>query len=510
MKAGKIVRNPVDEAHRLSRSGDLTGALGVLETARATAPFDADILLSIADIADRIGMRDAAETCLREALAVAPGEARAAAHLGRILSDSGRTEEAIALLRAATMAAPERPELWLALANVMRALSRWDEAEHFFAEALRLKPGSIAARAGLADIRFDRGDVGTAIEDYTSALKLAPKNAQLRFNRAVACLHLGQTANGWRDYEWRLKLDGQEIERRLGGGARLRRWDGGPLRGKGLVICGEQGIGDQIFFASGLAAARELGGDGAYFAEADERLLPLLRRSFTDIHFHPFTPQRQDGTIRADYDWTQTANPAKLFIELASLPLLQEKAGAPFPAVALKTDADEASLWRGWLQATGPRPKIGLCWRSGKTGGLRPVHFASPEHWAAFIGGIDADFVSLQYDPLPGEIKHLAAAAGRPVHEPPGLDQRHEIDRLAALTGELDMVVSAPTAVAALAAAVNVTTLKITALGSWTGLGKPVEPFRPSARIIQPRALGDWPDAFRAAAAIVRERIAGL
>ena len=52
---------------------------------------------------------------------------------------------------------------------------------------------------------------------------------------------------------------------------------------------------------------------------------------------------------------------------------------------------------------------------------------------------------------------------GAVIHEPPGLYQRDELDRLAALISELDIVVSVDTSVCSMAAACGVRTIRLEA-----------------------------------------------
>jgi ADP-heptose:LPS heptosyltransferase len=162
----------------------------------------------------------------------------------------------------------------------------------------------------------------------------------------------------------------------------------------------------------------------------------------------------------------------------------------------LRADANEAIEWANWLSSLGEKPKTGLCWRSGKTSGLRSAQYAPLDAWAKFIRSLDATFVCTQYDATTEEIAALQAKSGAKLHIPPALDQKNEIDRTAALLSSLDFVVSAPTAVASLSGALGVPTLKVLHDKSWTSLGKDSEPFMPSVRCLKPSKPGDWSDVF--------------
>jgi hypothetical protein len=60
----------------------------------------------------------------------------------------------------------------------------------------------------------------------------------------------------------------------------------------------------------------------------------------------------------------------------------------------------------------------------------------------------------------------------------------------------LDAVVTAPTAVAWMAAGAGVPTFKMLYDTSWTALGEPCEPFAPSCVCVMPQVRGDWADTF--------------
>lgn len=495
--------NPVRAADALMRAGRLKEALALLDGARVKDPANAEIVLGLARVARRLAMPEAASRCAAAALELAPDSIEAAVEHAIALRAMSRHGDAVEMLRAHLSQRPEQPELWLALANTVREQGDLAAAETFLHEVLRLNPQSAEARANLADLLFDRGETGAALALYAEAVKRAPGNAQLRFNRALALLNSGDLKAGWRDYEARLGIEDRRIERRFPGRAPAR-WDGSPRRGRSLLVMAEQGLGDQIFFASLIPQVNERG-DGPLLLECEPRLVPLFARSFAPASVHACRPVSDGGQIHVDYDWLEGAGGAALSIELASLGRILKPALDAIPEVyaPLIADAGETETWRRWLLTLGSKPKIGICWRSGKGGGLRDLQYAPLLMWRDFLAGIDADFVMCQYGERAEEIAALNAS-GRKIHIPPGLDQRSEIDRLAGLLSSLDAVVSAPTAVAMLAAAVGTPTIKLTYSGAWTSFGCAREPLLPAANVIRPARAGDWEDAFRQARAMLR------
>jgi len=487
--------DPVRAADALARAGRLEDALELLDGARTKDPTNADIVLGLARVARRMSMPEAASRCAAAALDLAPEKIEAVVEHSIALRSLGEHTEAVELLRAHIGRCPERAELWLALANTVHEQGEIAAAEEFLREALRLNPRSAEARANLADILFDRGEAASALELYAEAIKRAPRHAQMRFNRALALLYSGDLKAGWRDYEARLEIEDRRIERRFAGKSPTR-WDGGPRRARSLLVMAEQGLGDQIFFASLVPKLIERD-EGPLIVECEPRLVALFARSFAPARVHACRPLREGGRIHVDYDWLEDAGGADLSIELASLARLLKPELGTVPEIyaPLVADPEEAETWRRWLAGLSTKPKVGVCWRSGKRGGLRDLQYAALSHWRALLEGTDAEFILCQYDDHAEEITELEAS-GRKLHIPPRIDQKQEIDRLAALLSSLDAVVSAPTVVAMLAAAVGTPTIKLTYSGSWTTLGHTREPFLPASEVIRPTRAGDWAEAF--------------
>lgn len=95
------------------------------------------------------------------------------------------------------------------------------------------------------------------------------------WNLAIALLANGQWEEAWDEYEWGLK--GHEIRARRYIGE-YPWWDGSP--GKTVLIYGEQGLGDEIMFASML---REASKNNTIILECHQRLETLFKKAFPQI-----------------------------------------------------------------------------------------------------------------------------------------------------------------------------------------------------------------------------------
>jgi tetratricopeptide (TPR) repeat protein len=492
----RLPNDPYEAGLALAARGRHGDALSRFEEALQKRPNDGRVLFALGNTARAIGHGAAAENFFRRVLAADPDRIEALVNLGNLLRETGRCEEAIALLKPAIERVPQAAELWLTIGSACRELGDSERATLFYREALRLQPDYPPALGNLADVLADDGQVDEALACYNRVLKREPHNAQARLNRAILYLLRGDLKHGWRDYEYRLKL-AKSLHYTHG----LPVWEGKKWRkGARLLVTVEQGLGDQIAFASVFAdlAALARRHNGHVLAEVEPRLVTLFARSLPDISFYPCNIEARGGVKTARYDWLAAAGGADMAIPQASLPAILRRSREDFPSTEryLVPDAKGRAAWRSWLAAQGPAPYIGICWRSGSVQGLRALQYAPLAAWAEFGRAAPGTLITLQYDARAEEIAELSRTSGRSIHVPPELDQKQEIDRTAAMIAGLDAAVSAPTAVSWIAAALGVPTYKILYNNSWMSFGSAGEPFAPASRCIMPKSKGDWADCF--------------
>ena len=480
-----------EEGLALSAKGQHALAIERYEQALRQSPNDQRTLFALGNTARALGMAALAEMFFRRVLAQDPGRIEALVNLANLLRAQSNFAAAEAMLVPTLAQNPESAELWLTLGSVYRETGNAVQAQQHYREALTRKPSYPEALCNLADLLADDGEIEEALALYDNALRHNNDNAQARVNRAVLHLLRGNLKDGWRDYAARLKLPGKVPV----ADHKLQRWTGGSLKRERLLVTAEQGIGDQIMFAGMIPelatrAARE---GGSIILECEPRLVSLFARSFPTMTIRAWDSETRGGVPFAHYGWLKSTGGATSFIEMGSLPRYLRPAIDSFPALNayLLSDVDHALRWR---EAFGPA--IGICWRSGKTGGHRALQYAPLDAWATFIRDLPGPIVSVQYDATADEIATLETLSGRKIIVPEGIDQKNELDRACALLSSLDAVISAPTAVSWLSAAAGVATYKILYDTSWTSFGETYEPFAPACRCVMPKQRGDWADCF--------------
>ncbi|MEJ1968015.1 MAG: tetratricopeptide repeat protein [Rhizomicrobium sp.] len=488
--------DPYQAGLRLSGQGRHVEAIEQYEQALAAKPDDAGVLFALGNTARALGLARPAAEFFRRVLAQDPTRLEALVSLANLLRAEGQFGAAAALLEPALARDPAAPELWLTLGSARREAGDYTAAEAHYRQALALRPAYAAALSNLADLLTDRGETAEALALYDRAIRSEPDNAQARLNRAVLHLLNGNLKDGWRDYAARRHVPGKVPVPEHG----LARWSGGSLKKTRLLVSAEQGVGDHILFASMIPdlAERARAEGGSVILECEPRLATLFARSFPSVTVHGWDLETRGGVTRARHGWLKAVGGANAFVEMGSLPkFLRGDIGAfPKPNAYLKPDGLQMAQWGGAFAGAGPGPFIGVCWRSGNLAGHRTLQYAPREAWAAFIAQLPGTVVNAQYDARDEEIEALGALAGRPILTLPGLDQKTELDRTAAMLASLDAVVTAPTAVAWLAAGTGVDTYKVLYDTSWTALGQTYEPFAPACELMMPSVRGNWADAF--------------
>jgi tetratricopeptide (TPR) repeat protein len=493
--------DPYAEGMRFSAASRHGEAIACYERALAATPDDTRVLFALGNTARALGMDATAEEFFRRVLALEPARIEAIVNLANLLRANGQSEAAEAILAPALARAPDAPELWLTLGSLHRERGDAAQAEHHYREALARNGAYAPALGNLADLLADQGKTDEAFALYDRAITLDSRNAQLRLNRAILHLLCGDLKDGWRDYAARLNVPGKAPVCDHG----LPRWTGDALKRKRLLVTAEQGVGDQIMFASLIP---QLPANEKLIMDCEPRLVSLFARSFANVVVRPQQMETKGGITRAHYDWLKAAGGANVAIEMGGLPRIQrrEMPAFPNPHCYLIADEQEKARWRETFSNAGEGPYIGICWRSGKTSGLRALQYAPLEAWAAFIARLPGTIVCVQYDATQNEIDALQSQSGRKILVPQGIDQKQELDRACALMSALDCAVSAPTAVSWLAAAAGTPTFKILYDTSWTSFGANHEPFAPAALCMKPAQAGDWRDGFSQTESLITAR----
>ena len=159
--------------------------------------------------------------------------------------------------------------------------------------------------------------------------------------------------------------------------------------------------------------------------------------------------------------WSEIGRFDKILLIQDLQPLLvRTEEDLPKRSKTLDVDPALRAKWREELGREGPQPRIGLFWRSGRTSYNRTGKSTHLKDWTPLLKGFQGSVISLQFGP--GVSEEIAAFKDTfPVIEIPGLDTRDDLESVAALMTELDLIVTIPGTTMHLAGALGVRTLAV-------------------------------------------------
>jgi tetratricopeptide (TPR) repeat protein len=404
-------------------------------------------------------------------------------------------DSALALAAAARAQHPDSYEAHLLAGRAHQKLHQPQAALECYEAARRLRDDDAELYDSRAATWQELGRLPEAFADYERALALRPDFPLARFHRSMALLLAGDFRRGWDDYELR-RLNPEHARSEAG----LPRWDGAALGGRTLLITREQGLGDEIMYASMLPQL--IAQAGRCLVECDPRLLALLGRSFPAATFFGTVPGSRlpDSIPRASID---------LAIEAGSLAgyLRREPADFPRHAGYLRADPAKVARWRERLAGLGPGLKVGLSWTGGVRKTRRALRSLSLEQMLPLLRLPGLRFVSLQYTPDAGAaVKELRARHGIEVaHWQDGID---DYDETAALACALDVTVSVCTSLVHLCGALGRPAWVLTPLSpEWRyGISGETMPWYSSVRLFRQTAYADWGPVLERVAGALAER----
>jgi Tfp pilus assembly protein PilF len=295
-----------------------------------------------------------------------------------------------------------------------------DDAVKRFSDALR-RVSTPLIHTNMGNALVDLGDFRRAISEFNRALDLSPDYAPAHGGLANAYLAIGALSAGWAEYEQRV-FDSKLTLRKPPDC--LPRWSGKGNAGR-LLVCGEQGLGDEIFFASGLSLVEYLSGD--VVVQVDRRLVGLLSRSFPALRF--IGDDESVDASRFDH-----------YMLMGSIfHALQGRVKEPerrTRGAYLKADMRRVESIRRELSADG-KDLIGVTWRSQRAE-LGHRKSVALRELGAVLSRQDARYVSLQYGDVKQEIDEFRTETGIDIMECPSVDNLNDIDGHAALIKACD------------------------------------------------------------------------
>ena len=415
-----------------------------------------------------------AEEYLRKALSLRPDEADTHVAWAQFRLGENDIAGAWAWLRGALLRDPKHQEAWNTIGILHHQEQRYAEAVEAFRTAE--EQGHMAAASNRGNALLDLGLAEEALEAHRIAAERDPESAGAQYNLALTRLRMGQWALGWKEYESRWRFRQVHREPRI---FKQPRWEGQSLRGQGVLLHTEQGLGDTIQFSRYAALVAARGGRPVLLVQdATERLMNSLAavKSGQAEVAHPGQP-----ATGFDYECPLLSLPAVFGTIIDTVPW-----SGPY----LTAEPEMVREKRHQFPSSGTGPRIGICWagnprykadaqRSTVLNTLLPLLRTPGFEWISLQKGEPV----AQISSLPDDVQIVD-----------GSSQEKDLAETAALLATLDAVVTTDTCIAHLAGAMaKPVWILLPYLSDWRWMQKREDtPWYPTARLLRQQTLGDW------------------
>jgi Flp pilus assembly protein TadD len=499
-----------------------------IEACRAAVrlePSRAEFQLNLGNSLAAAKIWEEAAEAFRRAIDLAPGNAGAHADLGIVLCRLRRFGEAVEAHRSAVALNPACARYWIDLSAALVDADRPHDALDACGKALALDAGAAEAHISRGKALQALGQSAEAVEALKTAIALCPHyaraynnlgmvfNGQGRFVEAMSCyekaveldslfdearlnkglLHLllGELESGWELYEYGLDLPG-------GGRSKFRFdtypvWAGTPLAGKTIMVWSEQGIGDQVMFASLIPELMDQG--ARCVVEADRRLEPLFRRSFDGIEFISRKTATAAVLDRLAIDYQ---------VFMGSLGRWFRPSLASFsrrPGFFRADQAQVSAMRDQYRRRLGDRLLVGISWMGG-VGAAHRMRSIPLVAWSPILQQSDVGLIDLQYGDHASELATVRDALGVEILHDDEVDPLRDLDRFAAQTAAMDLVISIDNSTVHMAGALNVPVwIMLPAVPDWRWLlNRSDSLWHASARLFRQATPGEWSSVINRAA----------
>jgi tetratricopeptide (TPR) repeat protein len=511
------------EAESCLQRHDYAAALALFERIASAFPSGAEGILGMAQALAGLRQYERAEALLLEAVSENPALAKGYLLLGNLAADQGRRGDAVKFFTKAIASNGRYAEAWNNLGLIFMDVGARHKARECFTTALRHRPGMVQAACNLGILsgegggtaeaerwyreslsrderyvpalinlgvlRHETGEDDDALRLLGRALSIEPENAYARYLRGLIRLASQDFESGWDDYEYR--------DRGLVAGSAgypYPVWRGEPLQGRTILIEAEQGIGDQIMFASCVPDIARSAGRCILCCSA--KLGKLFRQSFPGVTVLDSKSAENVGRYE----------PIDYRVSIASLGRYFRRNIADFPMHRgyLGVDTAATQRWRPRLESAS-RLRVGISWRGGTSRTRALLRSIPLADWAPILGIEGISFYSLQYTPCEDEVRACKDKLNDAVtHWPDAIDDYYET---AALVASVDLVITVQTAVAHLAGALGKPVwVLVPARPEWRyGARGEQIPWYPSARLFRQSGSEGWGQVLQRVAGDLRK-----
>jgi len=414
---------------------------------------------------------------LNKACALSSNNGEYLFNLANVYRQAKMLERAIETYQKAKKVAKNKRSVNINYGIALKEKGLYDQALTVFQEILQEQADDVQAHINIGNIFTQMRHYAPAMAYYDKALQLHPKHEEAHRNKALLLLTQGKLKEGFEEYEWRWIKNGQYFERNL----KPRLWDGTDLSGKHMFVWGEQGLGDEIMFASIfpelIQKARKVS------IECAPRLLPIFNRSFPQAELVYTKSPTHDPFLFPDADFQSPSGSLMRFLRTSFDHFPKHKG-------FLKADPKKVKELNARYYVSDKKLKVGISWTSFRD----YDHPAKLELWEPILTIPHIQFYNLQYGDCLAEIEEMEKKLNIKIIHDPDIDPLKSIDDQAAQIQTMDLVISTGNTTSQLVGALGKpiwVMLPISSDWHWFS-NRDDSPWYPYMRFFRQPRLKDW------------------
>ena len=393
----------------------------------------------------------------------------------------GKIEKSLSCSTEAIKINPENANNYYNIAITFTEAERIDDAEQNYRKAILLDSRHTGSYNNLALIYQNRGQIEEGLNIIKKVLKFETSNADINHSIGIMNLQLGHLREGWQYNEYRWKTS--PFNKIIWPFENKSVWKG--EKGKRVVLWKEQGVGDDIIFLSLVPEIKSMCDTLSVYV--DPRLQNLCRRAMPEIKFVKDIEEMQN--IDCEYH-----------LPMGRVPGLIRNDISDFDRTVkgyLKADPERVDTIRSELKLDG-KTAIGISWKSLRSlnNVKKSIHLKDMEH---IFSGLDIVLVNLQYGDVGDEIREFKDATGIDVVQCASVDNREDLDGLAALIEVCDLVVSTSNVTIHIAGALGKKTwvlVPYVVVNFWWLSDRTVSIWYPMLTVYRQKTPDDWDSVY--------------
>lgn len=433
----------------------------------------------------RLEQHAEAASLYKKALQLDPHDGASWSNLGTALRAMGHADAALCCLKKAIVFAPNKPSFLTNYGNILTDMDRKEEALAAHVKACQIRPDDFLIRKNYATSLREFAHYEQALLHYEIACSMQPNNDFVKWDRALTYLHLGHYKKGWEAFEVRWAI-GKMDERP----AEAPKWNGESLKGKTILVHGEQGFGDTILCSRYIPMVKMRG--GRIIFECKEPLHKL----FSKIH-----------GIEKIVEYGQVGEPFDYQISIMSLPgIFKTNLDTIPPAPDLLVPDTPPPHAKQLLESANHDFKVGIIWSGSITFKGNKKRAVSIDRFLALASIPGVQFYSLQKGPC--EIDLYNSGADTVIWDLS--KDLNDFTDTASIVDQLDLVIMTDSSVAHLAGSIGTPVWNLLNYKPyWLYLSYREDcPWYPSMRLFRQTDPGNWDKVFERVAIELEKAVA--